>query len=78
VRASYQNAVLLPIFSVIPGDDEYYTFVMNSGRAQKRVLKIGSFQDRNVHILDGLKPGDTLIDKGNKLVADGSKVKVIN
>lgn len=78
VRASYQNAVLLPIFSVIPGDDEYYTFVINSGKAQKRVLKIGSFQDKNVHILEGLKPGDMLIDKGNKLVADGSKVKVID
>jgi hypothetical protein len=52
--------------------------VINSGKAQKRVLKIGSFQDRNVHITEGLKPGDMLIDKGNKLVADGSKVKVIN
>ena len=78
IRASYQNAVLLPIFSVIPGDDEYYTFVINSGKAQKRVLKIGSFQDKNVHITEGLKPGDMLIDKGNKLVTDGSKVKVIN
>lgn len=78
VRASYSNAVLLPIFSVIPGDDEYYTFVIENDRARKRVLKIGSFQDKNVHIVDGLKPGDRLIDKGNKLVADGSKVKVVN
>ncbi|HPG58808.1 MAG TPA: efflux RND transporter periplasmic adaptor subunit [Candidatus Wallbacteria bacterium] len=78
VRATYDNAVLLPIFSVIPGDDEYYVFAYNNGKAEKRVLKIGSFQDKNVHIIDGLKPGERIIDKGHKLVADGSKVKVIN
>jgi membrane fusion protein (multidrug efflux system) len=78
VRASYQNAVLLPIFSVIPGDDEYYTYVINSGRAEKRVLKIGSFQDKNVHITQGLDPGDMLIDKGNKLVTHGCRVRVVN
>lgn len=78
VRSSYQNAVLLPIFSVIPGDDEYYTYVINSGRAEKRVLKIGSFQDKNVHIISGLNPGDMLIDRGNKLVTHGCRVKVVN
>lgn len=78
IRGRYENAILLPIFSVIPGDDEYYTFVENNLKAEKRVLKIGSFQDKNVHIIEGLKPGDRLIDKGHKLVADGASVKVIN
>ncbi len=79
VRASHSNAVMLPIFSVIPGDDEYYTYIMSpAARAEKRILQLGSFQDKYVHITGGLKPGDMLIDKGNKLVTHGCKVKVVD
>ena len=77
VRKVYDDAVLLPLFSVIPGDDEYYTFVLHDGKAAKRVIQLGTFQAKLVHILSGLKPGEQAIDKGLRLVADGTSVRVI-
>ncbi|MDP7423267.1 MAG: efflux RND transporter periplasmic adaptor subunit [bacterium] len=77
VRKVYENAVLLPLFSVIPGDNEYYTFVYRDGRSEKREISLGTFQEKLVHILDGLKPGDRVIDKGLRLVADGTKVRIV-
>ncbi len=78
IRKTYDSAILLPIFSVIPGDDEYYTFISQNGTAVKKVLELGTFQDKSVHIVKGLEPGDKIIDKGLKLVNDGVKVRIIN
>jgi len=77
VRKVYDNAVLLPLFSVIPGDDEYYTYVHRDGKAEKRIITLGTFQERLVHIVSGLDPGDQMIDKGLRLVADGSPVRIV-
>ena len=78
IRKVYDNAKMLPIFSVIPGDDEYYTFINKNGTAVKKVLELGTFQDKLVHIVKGLEPGEQVIDKGLKLVNDGIKVRVIS
>jgi len=78
IRHVYKNSIILPIFSVIPGDNEYYTYVVNNGIAEKRILKLGTFQEKSVQILSGLKSGDEIIDKGLRLVADGSKVQIVN
>lgn len=78
IRHVYKDSIILPIFSVIPGDNEYYTYVVEDGVAVKRVLKLGTFQEKSVQILSGLNPGDKIIDKGLRLVADGSKVQIVN
>lgn len=77
VRKIYSDAVLLPLFSVIPGDNEYHTFVHRDGKAEKRLITLGTFQERLVHIVSGLGPGDQVIDKGLRLVADGSPVRIV-
>lgn len=77
VRKTYESAVLLPIFSIIPGDDEYYTYVYADGKARKKTLALGTFQGKNVHVVSGLAPGDMLIDKGLRLVYDGLAVNLL-
>ncbi len=78
IRKIYDNAVMLPIFLILPGDDEYYTYVEKNGRAVKKVIEIGSFQTKTVHVVRGLEAGDRLIEKGLRSVYGGSKIKVIN
>jgi len=78
VRHVYHDAIILPIFSVIPGDNEYYTYIVKNGIAKKKKVELGTFQETKVHIVKGLKPGDEIIDKGLRLVADGSLVKIVN
>ena len=42
IKKIHKKAVLLPIFSVIPGDNgEYYTFVEINGKAKKKFVKLG-------------------------------------
>lgn len=77
VRRVYHDAILLPLFSIIPSDEDYYTFVEENGRARRRSLKLGSFQSRSVHVLSGLVPGDRIIGRGLRLVGPDSPVRVV-
>ncbi len=77
IRKTYDDSIILPIFSVIPGDDEYYTYVRDGEKAEKRVLELGSFQGKTVHVKKGLKSGDEIIEKGLRMLSDGSKINVI-
>lgn len=77
VRAIYDRAILLPLFSIIPGDDAYYTYVHENGRAVRRTVRLGAFRERRVQILEGLALGDEVIEKGLRLVSDGTPVRVV-
>jgi RND family efflux transporter MFP subunit len=90
IRSTFENAVILPLFMVIPGDDEYYTYVFEKsennqadsagilGHAVKKVLKIGSFTGQSVHITQGLTPGDHVISRGLRLLSSGEMVRSVN
>ncbi|HNY12355.1 MAG TPA: efflux RND transporter periplasmic adaptor subunit, partial [Candidatus Wallbacteria bacterium] len=60
IRKTYDNAVMLPIFLILPGDDEYYTYVEKDGRAVKKVIELGAFQTKTAHVVRGLEAGDRL------------------
>lgn len=79
IKNTYENAVLVSIFSVIPDDDNnYFTYIYEGGKAKKVYVELGNFQDRDVMIKKGLKPGDLLIEKGLRMVKNGSLLEVIN
>lgn len=77
VRAIHEKAILLPLFAVLPGDDGYTTFVHENGRAVRRAVKLGAFRERRVHVTEGLAVGEEVLDKGLRLVSDGSPVRVV-
>lgn len=77
IRRVYDEAILLPIFLVIAGDDEYFTYVNNNGHAEKKVLNLGTMQERWVHVKSGLRVGDMVIDKGLRTVNSGTTLKII-
>jgi membrane fusion protein (multidrug efflux system) len=57
-------AVLIPSEAVIPGVNEKNVFVMNDGKAERRVVETGTRMASTVHILAGLSPGDVVITSG--------------
>jgi len=76
------TAVVLPSGSILQdfsGDN--YVFVLKNPnidpKAQKRFIKTGLSYDGNTHILEGLSPGELIIDKGARKVIDGEQVKVM-
>jgi membrane fusion protein, multidrug efflux system len=68
------NALLVPSEAVIPGLDEKNVFVIEDGKAQRRVVETGSRTATMVHVLAGLKVGDVVITSGLQQMRHGQDV----
>jgi RND family efflux transporter MFP subunit len=73
-----KEAVSVPADAVIERDGNYYVFVVENGLAREKQVKTGIITDQLAEIKEGLGPDETVIVNGNRLVADGQKVKVVN
>ena len=73
-----KGAVSVPADAVIERDGVYYVFTLENGKAREKQVKTGITTDKLVEIKEGVAKGQTVIVKGNRLVTDGQKVKVVN
>lgn len=74
----HQDALTIPTTALIPGQAGYSVFVVRSGRAVATPVEIGVRTNDQVHITDGLSPGDVVLTTGLLQVQDGSLVEVRN
>lgn len=77
VRKRYAEAISVPLFSVLPLDNERFVFVENDGKAHMRQIQTGVIQGNQVQVLSGLSAGDRLIVTGQRDLQDGDAVKVL-
>ncbi|HRU05084.1 MAG TPA: efflux RND transporter periplasmic adaptor subunit [Candidatus Brocadiia bacterium] len=75
-RRVIKNALLIPLEAVIPQETGHSVFVVENGKAQSRMVKLGLFRGNRVLVLEGLKGGDQLIVEGHRLVGPGQSVQV--
>lgn len=75
VRGVHEDAVVVPLFSVIPREKDKVVFVEEGGVARKRKVELGVFLGREVEVTRGLLPGERLIVVGQRQVEDGDPVK---
>ncbi len=73
---SFKNAILIPTQSIIPVLKGKKVFVTENGMAKEVMVETGSRTDKNVLILSGLKPGDTVLTSGMMSLKAESPVKV--
>ncbi len=73
-----EDAILVPAEAVIPGLSDKTVFVLNDGRAARRVVRTGTRTERAVQILEGLRPGETIIVSGLQQVRHGMPVATVN
>lgn len=73
-----KGALSVPADAVIERDGAYYLFVVENGVAKEKQVKTGIITDQLAEIKEGLSAGQTVIVSGNRLVADGQKIKVVN
>jgi multidrug efflux system membrane fusion protein len=52
-------------------------YVVNNNTAHKTPVQIGITQADKYEILDGLKPGQTLVVNGMSFLKDGTKVEIV-
>ncbi|GAB4312482.1 MAG: hypothetical protein Kow0059_03060 [Candidatus Sumerlaeia bacterium] len=76
-RRTLDNAILIPIFSVMRHSQGYAVFVERDGKAQRRFVQIGRFLPQGLQIESGLAPGDRLIVRGQRDLVDGEPVSVV-
>ena len=54
--------------------ESWCAFVVDKGRAKKRVVKVGQRNAQEVEVLEGLAPGDTVIRHPANQIEEGARV----
>ncbi len=77
LRDVVDDAIMIPLTSVIPTQDGYQVYVVEDGLARSRPVTIGMIVGDQVQAKTGLAHGDRLIVDGHRLVGDGSPVTIV-
>jgi multidrug efflux pump subunit AcrA (membrane-fusion protein) len=78
LTGSNAQAIVVPAAAVYRDDrsaKSAYAFVLENGKAARRTVRIGRERDSHVEILEGLKPGDTLVSEQSIEIAEGVRVQ---
>lgn len=73
-----KSAVIVPTEAVITRSDEPFIFVVNDGAVTLQSVKQGIKVDDKIEIVSGLEAGAEVVIKGQTLLDNGTKVKVIS
>ena len=68
----------IPTEAVLANATGDYVFVVNEGKAERRIVKMGETQAGYVEILSGLQEGEEVVTEGVVNVSEGSILNVIN
>ncbi len=74
--AVHTNVALLPKGALVLKNGQEVAFTVQEGRAHAAPVKTGIADDRNVEILAGLQPGDSVVVVGQNLLEDRDPVTV--
>lgn len=70
------DALLVPLFAVMRSLDHSIVFVERDGKAVSVPVELGSIRGAEIVIESGLNPGDRVVTKGQRDLADGQPVEV--
>jgi HlyD family secretion protein len=71
-----ESAVKIPVSALFREGEQWAVFVLSSGRAHKRIVKVGRRGGAEAMIEDGLEPGEQVIVYPSDAVKDGVRVKL--
>lgn len=78
ILSKKEKVLTLPASVILQKGEEEYVFVVDNGRARRRVLRTGLKNEEVVEVVSGLQPGEKVIDQGKGKVKDGQMVEVLN
>ncbi len=77
-RRVLEDVIMVPLGVVIPLESGKAVYVVEDGKAQRREVELGLIKGTNVQVLPGgLRAGDLLVVSGQRLVAPGQPVNII-
>lgn len=85
ITESKTNTIVLPSTTIVTRDGKPYVFLVNGTpdsdgnvTVSQQAIKIGLVIDDKTEVSQGLSEGQTVVVKGQTLLADGSKVKIVS
>ncbi|MGQ0720258.1 MAG: efflux RND transporter periplasmic adaptor subunit [Candidatus Eiseniibacteriota bacterium] len=77
VTARHDNAVLVPSTSLFEEQGESVLFVVQDGKAARRVVEQGFIDGDFTEIAQGVSEGDLVVTKGQRQIQDGAAVSIL-
>lgn len=71
-------ALTVPRIALVEGAGESAVFVVEDGKAVRRVLRLGYVNGEYAEVIEGLSAGEKVITQGRVAVRDGATVEVLN
>ena len=73
----FSDALVVPLESVVNAEGEDYVFVVDQGRAHRRVVDIQERIGTRAIVDANLSPGDKVVIRGTSNLTDGTPVELI-
>ncbi|XOQ52679.1 MAG: RND transporter [Succiniclasticum sp.] len=71
-----EHVLTVPLSAIVMRDDQRTVYIIQDGKAVRRVLRTGYIGDNLVEILEGVGPEDQVITGGQNKIREGSAVRV--
>lgn len=68
------SALLAPVGSLLFEDDKPYVFVSREGKAQKRPIRLGILDEKQVEVVKGIEQAEVLVTRGRHLLFEGRRL----
>lgn len=71
-----ENATVMPVEALVMEKANAFAYVAESDKAAKRPIKVGFNDGKNVEVLEGVSPDDTIILTGKLSLSNGSPIRM--
>jgi len=78
ITTVHENVIKIPLDAVVARFGTQYVFVVKGDRVEQRKVFTGVDVDGKLEVSDGLNVGDIIVVRGQTLLENNSKVRVIN
>ncbi|XOF32589.1 MAG: efflux RND transporter periplasmic adaptor subunit [Candidatus Electrothrix sp. YB6] len=77
VKHQEEQAVAVPLYTVVTRNDEQFVYVEEDGIARRRPVETGFTEGWQILVRSGLHLGEKVIIRGHRSVEDGQEVRVV-
>jgi membrane fusion protein (multidrug efflux system) len=77
VKKVYEDAVAVPIYTVIKRQDKQFVYVEKNGVAHQLPVELGIIEDYMVQVTGGLSQGSRVVVEGHRDIDQGRKLNIV-
>lgn len=77
VENQSDNAYVVPRNTILENETDKYVYVIENGKAVKKVVETGIDNGESIQIISGVNSGDKIVVSGQDYVVDGEEVKIV-